>query len=327
VLSNCYTRVCFRLGDGDAEKFAGGFSFFDAKALQNLGVGDAIARVERAEYDFNLKTKQSAPVPKEIARNRFGDVIRESREKYATPRSEVEGSIHALLRKPATFPKQQLEKPMVRGTGGVEIPKAMKPEPMPITAPTRSPIDVDAREPVEIPIPDKRTTQHKYLQSLIKRMAESKGFLVTIEKAVLGGVGRIDVALERETMKVACEISVTNEPDYELRNIQKCLAAGYCKVVLISADERHLNRIRKNVENSLEREELKAVGFMTPEDFHVWLDNLPGAENASEEKIKGYKVKTRMKPVDEADRKTRKRAISEVVLGAIKRLRAKRDDK
>ena len=56
VLSNCYTRVCFRLGDGDAEKLAGGFSTFDAKALQSLGVGEAVARVERSEYDFNLKT-------------------------------------------------------------------------------------------------------------------------------------------------------------------------------------------------------------------------------------------------------------------------------
>ena len=55
VISNCYTRVCFRLGDSDAEKFANGFSYFEAKDLQNLGVGEAIARVERAEYDFNLK--------------------------------------------------------------------------------------------------------------------------------------------------------------------------------------------------------------------------------------------------------------------------------
>src|SRR5207237_6558428 len=51
VLSNCHTRICFRLGDADSERFAGGFSFFDAKALQNLGVGQAIARVERADYD------------------------------------------------------------------------------------------------------------------------------------------------------------------------------------------------------------------------------------------------------------------------------------
>src|SRR5436190_4291680 len=61
VISNCYTRICFRLGDSDAEKFAGGFSFFDAKALQNLGIGEAVGRIERAEHDFNLTI---SPLPR-----------------------------------------------------------------------------------------------------------------------------------------------------------------------------------------------------------------------------------------------------------------------
>lgn len=56
VIANCYTRICFRLGDADADRFASGFSHFDAADLQNLGIGEAIARVERADNDFNLKT-------------------------------------------------------------------------------------------------------------------------------------------------------------------------------------------------------------------------------------------------------------------------------
>ena len=51
VISNPYTRVCFRLGDFDAKKLDNGFSFFGAKDLQNLGVGQAICRIERSEYD------------------------------------------------------------------------------------------------------------------------------------------------------------------------------------------------------------------------------------------------------------------------------------
>ena len=60
ALSNPYARVCFRLGDFDAKKLEEGFSFFKAKDLQNLSVGEAIMRMERAEYDFNLKT---VPLP------------------------------------------------------------------------------------------------------------------------------------------------------------------------------------------------------------------------------------------------------------------------
>ena len=52
VISNPYTRVCFRLGDFDAKKLEDGFSLFKAKDLQNLSVGEAIVRMERAECDF-----------------------------------------------------------------------------------------------------------------------------------------------------------------------------------------------------------------------------------------------------------------------------------
>src|SRR5258708_13626106 len=36
VISNPYTRICFRLGDFDAKNLEEGFSFFKAKDLQNL---------------------------------------------------------------------------------------------------------------------------------------------------------------------------------------------------------------------------------------------------------------------------------------------------
>jgi hypothetical protein len=70
VISNPYTRVCFRLGDFDAKKLEDGFSFFSAKELQNLGVGEAICRMERAEYDFNLKTTRLPGVAPELASRR-----------------------------------------------------------------------------------------------------------------------------------------------------------------------------------------------------------------------------------------------------------------
>ena len=63
VISNPYTRICFRLGDFDAKKLAEGFSFFGAEDLQNLGIGEALVRIERAEFDFNL----TVPTPPEVA--------------------------------------------------------------------------------------------------------------------------------------------------------------------------------------------------------------------------------------------------------------------
>jgi hypothetical protein len=42
VASNAGTRICFKLGDTDAKRFASGFSFFEDEDLENLGTGEAI---------------------------------------------------------------------------------------------------------------------------------------------------------------------------------------------------------------------------------------------------------------------------------------------
>ena len=59
VLANAATRVVFRVGEQDAKALAEGFSFFEPKDLQSLDVGEAIVRVERADFDFNLRTQHS----------------------------------------------------------------------------------------------------------------------------------------------------------------------------------------------------------------------------------------------------------------------------
>jgi len=90
VISNPGTRICFRLGDFDAKKLEDGFSTFDAQDLQNLGVGEAIARIERADYDFNLKTIPPASVSQEVASSRRKRLIELSRKSYACPREKLD---------------------------------------------------------------------------------------------------------------------------------------------------------------------------------------------------------------------------------------------
>ena len=90
VISNPYTRVCFRLGDNDARKLAEGFSFFESKDLQNLGIGEAICRIERAEYDFNLKTLPLAHVDSPVSEETRERLVALSRERYGTPKADVE---------------------------------------------------------------------------------------------------------------------------------------------------------------------------------------------------------------------------------------------
>ena len=102
VLSNAFTRVCFRVGDQDARALESGFSFFEARDLQNLGTGEAICRVERSDYDFNLAVPLPEPADEVAAAARRNEVITASREKYATPRAEVEAAL--LARADVTAP-------------------------------------------------------------------------------------------------------------------------------------------------------------------------------------------------------------------------------
>jgi len=90
VISNPGTRICFRMGDFDAKKLTDGFSTFDARDLQNLSVGEAIARIERADYDFNLKTFVPHDISPELARKRRERLIALSRQKYAHPQEKVQ---------------------------------------------------------------------------------------------------------------------------------------------------------------------------------------------------------------------------------------------
>jgi hypothetical protein len=309
VLSNCYTRICFRLGDNDSEKFAGGFSFFDAKALQNLGVGEAIARVERADFDFNLKVNQVPEVDAGLVEKRTSSVVDTSRNKYAKPRSEVEAEF-SLIRNRKKARKEDPAK---------EIRKDKE-------QPRDSQTTADA--PARTSEKTERRGEHEYLQNLIKRIGEDKGFRATTESEVFGGVGRIDVALENDAHRIAVEIAVTNTTDYELQNIQKCLAARFDRLVVVSTDSRHLNRIQERAKLVLNEFQLSKVSFIEPEHFHLFLDSLqivPVVE-AEPEKIKGYKVKTTFKETSRAESETKKNVILEILSRAWRRNKKKRDE-
>jgi len=89
LISNPLARICFRLGDDDARRLEKGFSKFEAEDLLNLGLGETIVRIEKAEYSFNMKTFPPSPMPdnyREIKR----EIIDRSRQKYGTKRVLLE---------------------------------------------------------------------------------------------------------------------------------------------------------------------------------------------------------------------------------------------
>jgi len=324
VMGNPATRTVFRVGEQDARKLAEGFAFFEAGDLTKLGVGEAIARVERADWDFNLRTHPLPEVDPETARGRREAVRTHSRRAYGAPRERIE----AALRPPEVAQTEKRIKKTKPAESAEPAPESDKEAPessengetVPeVEAEPEAPKPPSAR-PEKPPPMGKGGSQHVYLQNLIKRWADARGWRATIEAEILGGLGSVDVALEREGMRIACEISVSSSPEQELGNVQKCLAAEFAHVVVVATEPKALRKARKMIHPNLDKPHQERVHFLTPEDLFAFLEGVEAETAGEEETVRGYKVKTRYKSVDKKDKEAKRQAIGKVILDAVKRL-------
>jgi hypothetical protein len=300
VFANAGTRICFRVGERDGRKLADGFSYFEAHDLQNLDTGQAICRVGWADADFNLSTYPVEEIDAGNAQERTETVIAASRSQYARPRLEPPPLVLP--------PPAPAELPPAR-------PVVHQPTPTAVSTP-RAPIRARAT-PVTA---GRGGQQHQYLQALVRRLGQDRGFLATVEQSVLDGVGSVDVALEREGLKIACEIWVTTPLDNEIKNLQKCLAAGFHHVVAISANEKGLKRLTTALESSVGESDRPRVHLITPDQLPQLLDSftLPADQV---ETVGGYKVKVRYATDTDSDNAARSRTLHDVVARALKKLK------
>jgi hypothetical protein len=313
LITNPVTRICFRLGDFDAEKFQGGFSYFDASDLKNLGVGEAIVRVERSEYDFNLSSYRAPSVASEVASLKREKIVTLTRERYgrAMPRAEIPASQAEYARIPIT----PVEKSVPRAPSGIR--EEFRPEPRPTLAAQKEFI------PSEDLTTQKSFSQHRYLQTLIKRMAEQRGYRAVTEEPTSDGSGRVDVGLEREGKRIACEISVTTNDVHELQNIEKCLKAGYEKVLVCSPDKKNLDAIQRLTSEKLEIADREKVLFFSPDELFLFLEEQAAQQLSKEERIKGYRVKVQYQAVSEVDKKKKQEELARVIASSLRRIRGR----
>lgn len=326
VLTNPCTRICFRVGDWDAKKLSDGFSSFNATDLQSLGVGEAICRVERAEHDFTLRTLPAPTIDEALSEGRRQEIVRRSRARHARPRAEVEVLLNA-----ARVDTQSTDAPKKADKVGAQ-PRTPKATPSPSTpvspslpthTPERSVADKEPRLLVvdSPPLPGRGGRQHKYLQHLVKRLGEDRGYRAVIEQPILSGTGSVDVSLEKGEQKIACEISVTTETDHEIDNIQKCLAGGYDTVVSLSSDAKVLRRLKERAAAVLEPHTQSRLRFLQPEEMVLFLDELAAGEVGEvggETTVRGYRVKRRYQAVSPEEAALRKQAIAQVLGGRMR---------
>jgi len=305
VIANAGTRICFRLGDNDARKFEGGFSYFDAMDLQNLTTGEAIIRTERPENDCNMTTIPVSELDAETARLNTEISVLSSRRTYGTPKEEVE----AMLRELHGVPEQtiQREEPIVKQLIHEPI---SKPEPREIKeVELTHTFNTEER---------KQETQHRYLQTLIKKMAESRGYKAITEEPTPDGKGRVDVSLERNGRKIAVEIKDTSKDEWELQNIEKCLNAGYEIVIECSTDTKTIERLQSKIDQGFTQAQRDKILILTPDSLFLFLDTEIAKEASTEVRTKGYKVKVEYGAVPESEMARKRESIAKSVVGSLK---------
>ncbi len=305
ILSNAGTRICFRIGDFDAQKLQSGFAHFDINDLQSLSIGEAIVRVERSDCDFNLRTFLPSEINIHYGQQNKEKIIGLSRKKYGIAPVAVDKKQEAseTFHQPP-YPKQKettTKKIVVNANLDV--------------------LDDDNRR-----MNGKNVSQHRFLQTLIKRLAEQRGYKATIEEATNDKLGRVDVGLERDGEKIACEISVTTNDDHEIKNIEKCFQSGYGKVLFCSTEKKRLEAMKKLITEKLELKFSSNVFLFLPDEIILFFENETTNEIKlqSENILKGYRVKVEYKTISESQKKEKQEVVSGVVVNALRRLKGDR---
>jgi hypothetical protein len=120
-------------------------------------------------------------------------------------------------------------------------------------------------------------------------MAEARGFNAKIEEPTPDG-GRVDVLLERNGKRIACEVGMTTSVEWEIHNIQKCLDAGYDFVVAIAKNKETQRVMQEVVSQKMDAITLSKVAVMEVETLIKYLDAEIKVE-VPEIRMKGYRVK------------------------------------
>ena len=218
----------------------------------------------------------------EKARQRRERIVTLSRERYGTPRSEIEqllaraAEIEAPAPKPETRPVAR-ETPVEKTT--LPPPVAPPPETKTVEPPPTAalPQEPKKEEKSAAAVADlgRGGAQHKAIQDRIKDEAEKLGFRVAVEKEVLDGAGNVDLVLSRDTDSIACEVTVTTTIDHEVGNVTKCFKAGFSRVALVAGTEERAEKLRAAVVTSFGEEKAKSVGCFVPDSFIAHLRDAP----------------------------------------------------
>lgn len=292
VRTHPLTRIVFRVGDEDAKKLGEGFSFFDARDLKNLEKFQAIARVERSDFDFNLSVLRNFDPAQ--APERRNEVIRASRAKYGTPRSQIDALLEPTVttepivesevrpvpqspvRKVAPSPTAaEPETPAVSTSAERKAPEVPKSAEEPLTKVSSV---LEPEHPPVTPDADSKNQKHGEIKERIRAEAEILDYTVNMEVDFPAVNGRADLVLERGKQKIIAQVNATSPVPFEVESIQKFLQTNVTHIALVSVNRKKLNLIQSTLEGS--GANTNKVAFYSPSEFIAQLFDWAAADPA-----------------------------------------------
>ena len=311
----------------DAKSLQSGFESFEARDIQNLKNGQAICRVEGANNDFSMDVDLAERVDEAIGGANMRRVAERSRKRYAKLREDIERIIEAdydTLDSDDPKPPPSAAKPDVPPTA--RVPSAFEEE--------TTEADSQSPEPPPIPSTPKQGIggeEHQRIQDEIRNAAQLYGFIATIERDVLDGSGRVDVAAEREGLRIAFEVARRPAKD-EINNLRKCINAGFDIVVGVVPSSRKRSTIRKGLRNEFTNErELRRIELLAPAMVSEFLKRVaespdPQFPSVSKEKFRflGYKVMQSYSKMSPEERKRKDEQLLKKIADAMRALEKKK---
>lgn len=115
---------------------------------------------------------------------------------------------------------------------------------------------------------------HQSLQRQIKEIAETYKYHAEVEKALDGGKGFVDVSLEKDGVRIACEVSVSTSATWESKNALKCVDAGYDYIVVVCLQPKAIPALTAKLKIAIPEGDQYKMKIFTPDTFFRFLKQL-----------------------------------------------------
>lgn len=274
---------------------------------------DALVGANRAHYCGTLADIPTLKVEPQVAaqesstakREPSAQPVRDARAEMPDPKLDVEPHTPTPESSPTNF--------LSNGEfSNRQAPSHPSLEPTPTPVPSAKPMHAEDYEF------GKGGQKHRYLQKLVKDLAEQQGLLARIEAPLAVGEGQVDVLLERDGVVAAIEISVSTPVEHEATNVRKCLASGYPLVgVVLVKSKAGTASYRAALLDSLSEEERQRVTLLSPEEIPDLIASLAPLPEPTESVVKGYRVRTSYNATSPEEAKARREALARIIARSI----------